>query len=198
MLKLVDTSHYNGLVDFKGIKAAGYDGAYLKATEGATNQDAYFKRSYELAKEAALLVGAYHFYEPKIDIHAQLDNFTSFTKDCDFDLPTTFDWEKEDGTSSSKQISDANIWLNYLKNLEKKTPVIYTGPSFFRDIIGSPRGFDQYHLWIANYGVSEPKIPQPWTSWKFWQYTESGKIPGVIGEFDLNWFNGTLEQLKAL
>jgi GH25 family lysozyme M1 (1,4-beta-N-acetylmuramidase) len=41
-------------------------------------------------------------------------------------------------------------------------------------------------------------VPKPWESWTFWQYTREGKTPGVTLPVDLDRFNGSLDDLKAL
>ena len=56
-----------------------------------------------------------------------------------------------------------------------------------------------YKLWIANYKVAEPRVPQPWTSWEFWQYSETGVIDGIDdNKVDLDWYNGTFASLKGI
>src|SRR5581483_6292680 len=57
--------------------------------------------------------------------------------------------------------------------------------------------FGSYPLWVANYGASSPKIPAGWTTWNFWQHSQSGTIAGVTGNVDLNNFNGTQDDLNA-
>ena len=54
-------------------------------------------------------------------------------------------------------------------------------------------------------GVSKPDELEPWKSnhkpWKFWQYTNAGDGLAYGAEskaIDLNWFNGTLDNLKKL
>jgi LysM repeat protein len=37
-----------------------------------------------------------------------------------------------------------------------------------------------------------------WDAWTFWQYSESGSVPGISGSVDLDYFNGTLSDLEAL
>src|SRR3989304_316015 len=59
--------------------------------------------------------------------------------------------------------------------------------------------FKQYPLWIANYGVTKPLVPKPWTEWTFWQFTDKGdgSIYGVESKnIDLNYFNGDLASFR--
>jgi uncharacterized protein YraI len=38
-------------------------------------------------------------------------------------------------------------------------------------------------------------LPDAWSTWKIWQYTSNGHTPGIAGEVDLNWFNGSYADL---
>src|SRR5207247_1132521 len=72
---------------------------------------------------------------------------------------------------------------------------IYTNASFWNAHLNS--NFGSYPLWIANYGVSSPKIPNGWTAWNFWQYSQSGACSGVNGDVDTNYFNGSINELNV-
>jgi lysozyme len=93
--------------------------------------------------------------------------------------------------------------LKFLETLEKAfpgvVPFVYMSPSFV-DTLGSEfvEPLKKYDLWTANYRVAHPTIPLPWDTFKFWQYSDKGKINGVNADIDLDAFNGTLEELKAL
>jgi len=41
-------------------------------------------------------------------------------------------------------------------------------------------------LWLAHYTTSCPEVPRPWTRWKYWQYTDNGRVPGITGAVDLD------------
>ncbi|WP_268795804.1 GH25 family lysozyme, partial [Pseudomonas amygdali] len=49
----------------------------------------------------------------------------------------------------------------------------------------------EYPLWIANWDVSEPKVPASWEvagkSWSIWQHSNKGRIAGIEVDVDLNW-----------
>ncbi|HET9589985.1 MAG TPA: SH3 domain-containing protein, partial [Anaerolineales bacterium] len=95
-------------------------------------------------------------------------------------------------------------WKTFLERLRalvgNKEIGIYTAYFYWRSNapINQPNELEYFHrfpLWIANYGVAEPLVPQPWASdeWLFWQFTASGDGPfyGVESlEIDLNYFNG--------
>ena len=41
-------------------------------------------------------------------------------------------------------------------------------------------------------------MPNGWTKWTFWQYSETGKLQGIDRTFDLDRFNGSPADLAAL
>ncbi|OGH07414.1 MAG: hypothetical protein A2W22_03020 [Candidatus Levybacteria bacterium RBG_16_35_11] len=78
-------------------------------------------------------------------------------------------------------------------------PWIYSSPYFISSILKPPAFFGlKYDLWIAHYYVEEPIIPAPWSSYILHQYTDRGVLPGVIGNIDLDNFNGTPQEVVSL
>lgn len=57
----IDVSHYNGNIDWQQVAAAGKTFAFIKATEGTKYQDNQFLINVQGARDANILVGAYHF-----------------------------------------------------------------------------------------------------------------------------------------
>jgi lysozyme len=49
---------------------------------------------------------------------------------------------------------------------------------------------------VAEYEVAAPKLPSGWSTWKFWQSSQSGTVSGVTGSVDLDVFNGTAAALR--
>ena len=43
-----------------------------------------------------------------------------------------------------------------------------------------------------------PTVPLGWTSWAFWQFTQTGTVPGIATSVDLNLFQGSLQDLQRL
>jgi GH25 family lysozyme M1 (1,4-beta-N-acetylmuramidase) len=55
----------------------------------------------------------------------------------------------------------------------------------------------KYQLWVANWNVSRPTLPQPWSDFSIWQAgisTMSGR--GSPNAVDQNIFNGSLSEFK--
>ncbi len=76
--------------------------------------------------------------------------------------------------------------------------VIYTATAFWNAHLDN--GFGRYPLWIAHYtGAATPApLPEGWTDWTFWQYSQSLTINGVNGPADHDYFDGAAADLQAL
>jgi len=62
----------------------------------------------------------------------------------------------------------------------------------------APSSLAAYPLWVADYEVDQPSLPQGWTTWLLWQNSEDGTVAGVDGAVDLDEVNGTLADLQAV
>jgi lysozyme len=61
--------------------------------------------------------------------------------------------------------------------------------------LGNTAGLDAWHLWLADWDVTWPRVPQPWRRWAFWQYTSTGGPGGAPLDRDL--WHGTVGELRA-
>jgi lysozyme len=190
----LDVSHYQGTIDWDQVAKAGMAFAFIKATEGTTNFDPQLQTNWNGANAAGLLRGAYHFYEPGADPHQQAVHFLSVVQPEPGELPPVLDVEMPG--ESSEIISGIEVWLTTVEQAIGKTPILYTNPSFWTGLGVS--SFGRFPLWIAEYGVASPKVPDGWSTWTFWQDSENGTVPGIDGPVDLDLFQGTLQELQRL
>lgn len=202
----IDVSHYEPSVDWKQALASGHRFAFAKATDGEGSVDSKFATHRANAKAASLIFGGYHFFRfSGLSPVQQGDLLLKATGGVlAGELPLTIDIEWDDTTpkyATGKEMDPAaaDLALACLEHVEKATgipPMIYTAASFFQNF-PDPERFARFPLWVANYGVLMPNIPAPFTAWKFWQYTDHELVPGT-GKIDASWFNGTIDDLKAL
>lgn len=194
MIKGVDISHWQGVVDFKKLVKDGNQFCIAKATDGLGGVDPMFNRNRIEAKKAGLIFGAYHWFHPSQDILKQVGHYVNVIgKRQPGELPPTIDWEpttdtKLVGIAATKQ--RVKMFLDELEKIEGVTPMIYCSPGFVQDY-GDLSMFASNPLWIAHYGVNHPRVPAPWKNFTIWQYTDKGGL-------DLDLFNGTIEDLKKL
>jgi lysozyme len=189
----IDVSKAQGTVDWRSVAEAGYVFTFVKATDGQDYVDPTFTQNWEEARAAGLLRGAYHFFRAEDDPEVQAEWFWKTVGDGS-ELPLVVDVEQTMGQSASVVISRLAQFLDSLEKSARRQPMIYTAPGFW-DGLGADE-FGGYPLWVAEYGVAQPKLPTGWKLWDFWQYSESGQVPGIHGPVDLDVFNGPLSALQ--
>lgn len=195
-LRGVDVSDYQGSIDWSAAKADGITFAFAKATEGETLVDSEFHANWSAMKAAGVVRGAYHFFHPNESATAQANFVLSTVGTLEAgDLPIVLDFEVLDGVSESTAVADAVTFLQTVTNATGKKAILYMSSEF---LSGSYSALDPYTLWVANYGVSCPGLPSGWSSWAFWQNSDSGSVSGISGGTDTDVFDGSLSALTAL
>ena len=190
----IDVSKWQGSVNWPEVKQAGIAFAFARATYGITEVDSSFKDNWQGMKDAGITRGAYHFFLAADDPARQADFFINTVGSLDpDDLPPVIDVESDSGVSSTL-VADVQTWLNTVAQGLGRTPIIYTAPSYWNANMNSD--FGKYPLWVAEYGVSDPRTVNGWTDWTFWQYSSTGKVAGVGNTVDLDYYNG--DTLTAL
>ncbi len=85
-------------------------------------------------------------------------------------------------------------WLLVIENFYKVKPIIYTNVDFYKRYLNEE--FDDYPLWVAHYiNKGRPRI---YRDWHFWQYSETGRVNGILSKVDFNVFNGDLNDFQKL
>jgi lysozyme len=69
-----------------------------------------------------------------------------------------------------------------------KRPIIYTDINFHRDVLAGQ--YRSYEFWLRSV-AAEPDARYPGRNWTFWQYTSTGRVPGIKGPVDRNAFVGS-------
>lgn len=180
----IDVSNHQGDVDFFKVKANGERFVICKATEGEGFIDSTFHKNIRSARAAKLEVGAYHFLRPRIGRSGkdEADDFIRALKAARLgkgDIRPTVDIETTSIGATATQIY-VGQFIGSLR-MAGFDAMLYTFPAFME----WNRTFDT-DLWIAHFGVRRPTVPKPWKDYAIWQYTSSGKVPGVKGNVDRN------------
>ena len=174
----IDVSHHSGEVDWRTVAAEGYAFAVVKASEGVDAPDPRFDDNWGGAADAGLVRGAYHFYVTEDDPQAQAELFLSTAKLGAGDLAPVVDIELIGrGTEEAKLPDDLRRFLEILEEKTGVPPILYTPPDFWDAHFHESYG--RYPLWVAEYGVEAPKLPEGWTGWVLWQFQGDADVPGV-------------------
>jgi GH25 family lysozyme M1 (1,4-beta-N-acetylmuramidase)/uncharacterized protein YraI len=190
----VDASRYDGEVDWKQVAAAGYRFAVLRATVGDYYTDPRFYTNWQAAKDAGILVSAYHVLVATNYANTQVGRFFLVLGNRKTDFPMIFDIERKDTTNKATYTACVQDCMREVATHDSRKPIIYTAQYFWKDYVNSSPDWGKHDLWVASY-ASKPSMPQDWTSWRFWQYSDKGKVPGMSGPADVNWFNGSYDDL---
>lgn len=211
----IDVSHHNGTIDWNKVKAAGVNFVFIKASEGLTLGDDQFATNVARARSLGIPAGAYHFFIPTSSVAQQVTNFCNQVGSLQpGDLPPVLDaevpsrWVTDPTAAADMHVAwqpmtvDQRVAkiIEWMDGVEKRLgvrPILYASTSFVRDTLGGSSKLLKYRLWLANYAPS-PTVPAPYSTWDFWQDSETGTIAGITGKVDTDWFNGTVTQLNAL
>lgn len=193
---ILDLSSNNPSPNFKLLKAAGVDGVYLKATEGAkydADWDVYSEWAPR-ARAAGLRVGPYHFARPGGgDAPSEAGNFCGLIRLRGGigrrDLRPVLDMERNDGNLSPEALEkwcrDFNklVWA-----LTGTLPLFYSYPYFISSNLAGLKEPIGAGLWLADYRYPpyEAPVPAPWRKYVLHQYTSQGLVNGVAGRVDIS------------
>ena len=179
--------------------------AIIKATEGATFEDAWFDRHWTAAHAQGFICGAYYFYRSNRTGKQQAANIVQhILKDAQFgkgDLPVAIDVEEIKSVSTpstaSAFLKELTACVETVADAMGAKPLIYTAGYVWK-ALGNPPNLIDYPLWIANPYTASPVLPAPFTEYAVWQYSFKGVIPGITGAVDLDRFNGTEADFQQL
>jgi GH25 family lysozyme M1 (1,4-beta-N-acetylmuramidase) len=166
------------VTDMSKVKASGHDFMYVKTTDGMTTRDT---GGYGPAGRAAgIAMGAYGYGEPgdpvaQADLlmaKADADGLTDLGQALDLEAPFV----------PGKTATDFAI--AYLGRIASRgrLPVFYANDSMMTYLLPAVRAaVPSVWPWIARYGAA------PVNSWKTWQKSSSGSVPGISASaVDLN------------
>jgi GH25 family lysozyme M1 (1,4-beta-N-acetylmuramidase) len=198
----IDVSQYDGAIDWPKVKNAGISFAFARASDGSSASDDTFQTNITQGTAAGVIMGAYHFASPgNGNATTQANYFLSVASHYigkGF-LPPVLDLEITNGLTES----ELNNWaLEWLMEVQKQTgikPIIYASTDFaYSSLNGANSPASVYDLWVASWDISNPGNVSPWTSWLFWQYSDTGSIPGISDAVDLDVFEGDSIALSQL
>jgi lysozyme len=205
MIPGINVSHWQREIDWSEVKRSGVKFAFLKATEFPEKRtilkiDDQLQKNIEGASSNNIYWGAYHYFRTHIDpvIQAKLfcqavGNFSS--------LPAVLDLEVA-GTRGERLNYKVRLFLDEVEKISGRKPIIFTSEGFWRSYMCAEKSSHadwarDYSLWTAQFTSLWPTAMYPWAGWDFWQYTDKGKIPGIQTTVDMNWFNGSEQDLAA-
>jgi lysozyme len=191
----IDISKYQGDVDWRRVSRSGIRFAYLKVSEGGDHVDDRFYQNWAATAAAGIPRGVYHFMYWCRTASEQAVWFTQAVPQDPTQLPPVLDVEwNHASTTCPQQTTPEDARAKIQKMLEimeyhtGKRPIIYTDIAFHRDVLEGH--FPGYQFWLRSV-AAEPHQRFEDRPWTFWQYTATGRVPGISGDVDKNAFQGT-------
>lgn len=194
----IDVSEYQGRIIWDSVRNVAdvfpIEFVFIRATAGCDRPDNAFRRNWKGAANARLMRGAYHYYRPDENSLKQADLFIKTVTLQKGDLPPVLDIEKIPRNQSVDSLKKGlKRWLDKVEAHYHMKPIIYTGEKYYDSFLADD--FPDYPFWIANYNFFVEEIDD---NWLMWQFSESAHVSGINGTVDLNIFNGTKKELRAL
>lgn len=190
----IDISEHQGIIDWEQVKNAGVDFAMIRIGYrtyggGLITIDSSYATNIEGALNAGLDVGVYFFSQATNTDEAieEADALLDAIYGYDITYPVVFDWELifDDHARTDdvgvETLADCCVAFCERVKSAGYTPMIYQNTSTATHKLDLPRVKD-YDFWLAEYG-SRPSF---YYKYDMWQYSNSGKVPGVEGSCDLN------------
>jgi LysM repeat protein/GH25 family lysozyme M1 (1,4-beta-N-acetylmuramidase) len=194
----IDVSHYNAvqglpLSFYQTIKAGGVKGVVVKVSEGTYYVDPAASVNIANARQAGMVVSAYHFARYNSDASAinEAQWFDKKLQLCGFsktnDGYVVVDIEDNSLTTNTAALTEyTNAFLNEMKRLGYSKVDLYSGSYYYNNRL-QPGNLAVSKPWLAAYPYS-PQAGQPTASFSngrgAWQWTSTWNGMAGYGNFD--------------
>ena len=198
-IKGIDVSEFQGEINWNEVKNDGIELAILKLGniyDYDTNyKDSKFETNYKNAKSQGIKVGAYIYnYCNTVDTMKKGVKWALEKLDSKkLDLPIYLDMEDKDIQEETKEAltNQCNEFAKYVKSKGYQAGV-YANMNWLKNEL-NPNNFDEdISVWVAQYY----KECEYTGKYDIWQYASDGKVDGISGNVDMNYYYGKLEETK--
>lgn len=176
--KVIDVSQYQGKIDWKRVKDAGIEGAIIRVGDGTKTKDKQCDRNIKECERLGIPFGLYIYSRAKTKKQArkEADIVIKKAKGHKIQYPLYIDLEQQGYGKYAKKTAEA-----FGNRVEKKGYWcgIYANLSWWEDYL---KGMNRFSKWVARYG-SKPKV----ANMDMWQYSSTGKVPGISGNCDMDY-----------
>lgn len=195
-VKGVDTSEYQGALDFEALSDAGVAFVYAKATEGASYVDGQFAATCGQASGSSVALGAYHFFSFDSAGADQAASFVAAAQQAwgnpavrSLRPAVDVEWygDKEQNPPRVEDVRrELRAFIDAVEAACGHKPLIYAGNDIYNRYL---RGyFDDCDLWISC-RKWPAWVEWPQGGWVIWQYSDVGEVAGTVngaGHVDLD------------
>lgn len=191
----IDLSRFQTSVDWREARAGGVNFAFIKAVEGGDLLDPMFDSHWRGAGQAGVRRGAYLFYYHCRPVEEQVRWYIAHVPRSPGALPPVLDmeWTPTSPTCRIRRSpevirAEAAEGIRLLTRHYGTAPILYTTVDFFEDNALWQLGGAEF--WLRSV-AAHPSDRYPGQHWRFWQYSSTGRVPGIAGQVDMNAFAGS-------
>lgn len=185
----IDVSHYQKIIDWQAVKAAGaVKFALIKIGYGWYEDqiDEKFKANYERARAAGVSIGGYWYSHAVTAEQGRKEAMTCIKaiKGLKFEWPIYYDYEANTDTTKGTKASRTEACIAFCEEMEKAGfyTGVYSFANFFKTALDWKTLSGKYSIWLADYRANYDKeIPRD-----IHQYSSKGLEVGVPTRVDLN------------
>ena len=189
----VDVSAYQGDVNWNQVKQSGIEFAMIRVGyrgygTGKIVEDDYARENLRDALHAGLRVGVYFFSQAlnEEEVQEEIDFILDIIKDYEITMPVVFDWEYISAEARTadmdpRTLTDLNLYFCQTMEEAGYTPMIYFN-SYQAKHLMFLYELEEFPFWLAYYSY---RMNYPYRV-EMWQYTASGRVPGIAGNVDIN------------
>ena len=194
----IDVSEHQSLIDWTKVSTIFDEHkiyfSFIRATAGKDRVDTQYQNNWNAKKDSNILVGAYHYYRPNENSIEQAENFIQHVSLKKGNLPPVLDIERQSKVQTMAQLKiGLQKWLDKVEEHYGVQPIIYSGSKFYSTFLQEE--FADYPLWVANFNPTKVPVNH---NWRFWQYSDKGKVAGISVKVDINVFDGEVKELIEL
>lgn len=200
----IDVSQWQGTINWKKVKAAGITFAFVRSSYTSLSSfslhtDGTFATNVKNAAAAGVKVGVYHYSgatsatEAKKEAEYVLKLIAPYKSKIS--LPVVIDYETNGSdriyttykkTSKAKRTTFMTTFCDTVQ-AAGYTGGIYCSTSWYSTFF-NPAQLEKYSCWVAQWASKNTYT----YDYDFWQYSDKGKISGITGAVDSNfWYTNT-------
>ena len=189
----VDVSAFQGTIDWQQVKDSGIRFAMLRLgyrgyESGKLVEDEYIQKNLKATSEVGMPIGAYFFSQALTikEVDEEIDFMLKVLGDYELRMPIVLDWEIPAANARTARMDARTLTAlqeYFCKTMVEKgyTPMVYFNWHQANTLLYLNE-LEAYPFWLALY---DNRMTYPYHV-EMWQYTDSGKVPGIPGNVDLN------------
>lgn len=191
-----DISSYQGNVNFKALRDAGYPAVIMRAGWGQNNRDPKYASNAQACVNLGIPAAIYWFSYALNDraVLREAEYAIKAAEEYWTDAPIAFDLEYDSRRyAATKGVNmdiemitrHAILFLRAVREAGHR-PILYTNRDYWRhyfDIDKIQAEVGDVSIWFAYYSGNEPAEVE---KSDIWQYTSKAAVPGISGKCDLN------------